>query len=100
MNNPLIKFTFSLFCKLFFGIPSAHLSNFINFTNFLFFVVFIIHELELIEAQNFGNCDFSKELIPGTVYTFTSPNYNKPYPAGTFCRYTGVFSIQFKLLHE
>lgn len=44
--------------------------------------------IEWTFAQNFDNCDFFKELTPGVVYSFTSPNYNNPYSSGTFCRYT------------
>lgn len=51
--------------------------------------MFNVHLLLLIEAQNFGNCDYYQELTPGITYTFTSPNYNEPYAPGTFCRYTG-----------
>lgn len=41
------------------------------------------------EAQNFGDCDFYKEIKPGVVYSFTSPNYKDRYDPGTLCRYTG-----------
>lgn len=47
--------------------------------------------MNLSRAQNFGNCDFYKELTPGVVYSFNSPNYNDPYPPGALCRYTGIY---------
>lgn len=52
-------------------------------------------------AQNFANCDFYKELTPNVVYSFTSPNYNKPYAPGTFCRYTGTtIDLTYFLIHK
>lgn len=57
--------------------------------NPIFLLVLNVTSVLVVVAQNFGNCDFHKELKPGTVYTITSPNYNQPYAAGTFCRYTG-----------
>lgn len=51
--------------------------------------IFAVLGIASISAQNFGECDFYKELMPEVVYTFTSPNYKNPYRPGMLCRYTG-----------
>lgn len=66
----------------------------IKFNYFFIFLISILITVLLVfrgsSAQDFGECDFYKDLTPGTVYSFNSPNYNRPYPPGTFCRYTGT----------
>lgn len=49
--------------------------------------------ISTISAQLFEDCDHYKEITPGVLYTIHSPNYRDPYPAGTFCRYTGLFHM-------
>lgn len=85
MHIPSIKFAVLLFRKHF---SSIYHDSF-NRICIICIAVFNICLFPLIPAQHFGNCDYYQELKPGTVYTITSPNYNKPYPPGTFCRYTG-----------
>lgn len=71
---------------------------FISFSSFYFIlfdirfesIFLVLYCVDWSFAQNFANCDFYKELTPNVVYSFTSPNYNKPYAPGTFCRYTGT----------
>lgn len=56
-----------------------------------FFAVYI--KVFSIASAAFENCDHYKEITPGVLYTIYSPNYRDPYPAGTFCRYTGTVTV-------
>lgn len=55
------------------------------------------HSIVSVVCQSFENCDYTRDLKPGVVYSVVSPNYNDPYPPGTFCRYYGNYNNQESL---